>query len=176
MPATVAPRPQQQPLAERAGPPAPAPAGDEPIVATGGKVVYAQPIVAVSGAPVVAAPVSPLLQWSKPKIEWETVQLKKPRIVRTATSGAPVAPLAPLLVELPRKTLRIRAVPTFIVKPGTAVQPVIARKTILPAKTIALPEVGAWVPARAAPVAAISGSPVSGSAPEGIPIFSKFGK
>ena len=40
---------------------------------------------------------------------------------------------------------------------------------------IELPEVGMWVPARAAPVAQISGAPISGAPVEtsGIPIFKK---
>lgn len=171
MPAAAAPPPQQQPLAERAGAPSPAPAaGDAPIEATGGKaaVVIAQPLVAVSGAPLPAAPASPLLAWPRKELVFERVELRKPAIKRVAaTPVAPVAPLAPQLVELPPKKLPHRVVPTFS-KPGIAVQPIIARKTLLPAKTLELPEVAAWVPVRAAP-AVISGSPISGDG--GIPVF-----
>lgn len=169
VPAAAAPA--QQPLAELA--PAPAPSAMEsPIEATGGKsVVYASPLVPVSGAPLLAAP-APLLAFPKKTVEWETIEIKKPKVKRVAAtpvSGA--APVAPLLVQLPRKALPNQVVPTFL-KPGTAVQPVLARKTLLPAKVVELPEVGMWIPAQVAPTP-ISGAPISGAPAEGIPIFKK---
>ena len=137
-------------------------------------MIFATPIVPISGAPVAVPVAPPKFAWPKKTLEFETIEIRKPKLKRVAAtpiSGA--APLAPLLVELPRKALPNEFVPTFV-KPGAAVQPVLARKTLLPAKTIELPPVGMWVPARAAPVAAISGAPISGAAPaEGIPIFAK---
>ena len=115
--------PAQQPLAERAaGAPAPAPALDAPIEATGGKsVVFAAPLVPVSGAPIVPV-AAPLLAWPKKTLEFETIEIKKPKIKRVAAtpiSGA--APVAPLLVQLPRKALPNKVVATFV-KPGVAAQ------------------------------------------------------
>lgn len=168
--AAAAPAPALQPLAERA---AAAPSAMEsPIEATGGKsVVYAAPLAPVSGIAPVAVP-APLLAFPKKTVEWETLQIKKPRVKRVAAtpvSGA--APVAPLLVALPRKALPNEVVPTFL-KPGTATQPVLARKTLLPAKVMELPEVGVWLPAQVAPTP-ISGAPISGAPAEGIPVFKK---
>lgn len=122
----------------------------------------------VSGAPLLAAP-APLLAFPKKTVEWETIEIKKPKVKRVAaTPVSGTAPLAPLLVQLPRKALPNEVVPRFV-RPGQAVQPVLARKTLLPAKTIEMPEVGVWIPAQVAPEPAqISGVPVSG-----VPVFKK---
>ena len=132
--------------------------------------MYAQPIAAVSGAPVVLAAPAPRLGWAKKEVEWETLTIKKPKIKRVATPISGAAPVSPLLVQLPRRALPNLVVPTYV-KGGVPTQAVIARKTLLPAKTIELPELAAWVPAQPAQVAQISGVPVSGVS--GVPLLMK---
>jgi len=150
---------------------------DSPIEATGGKVVYAQPIAAVSGVPIVAPVAAPRLAWPKKQVVFEEMTLKKPKLVRAAPAQVSgVAPAAPLLVSLPPRELKSKVVPLWV-KPGTASQPVLARKTLLPKRTIELDAVEMWVPARVAP-AQVSGAPISG-APASVPLLKKkslFGK